>query len=214
MYKKCKVVMLSTKKQAHKGDIIWNPIKDELIVFEHTNSTEPIQHLYILSDDINDKNHYHWMYMDLNGFAVYPTYETVETRHDNLVMKIIASTDSLRIYTEPFINGTETFKGCIPSIPQSFIDKYVSEYNKGNKIEEVEVEYEYDIVAGNGHIEPPEVYSNPVLLINDDNTINIKPIKDSWTKEEVIELIRKYGSDIHKYTISKESFDEWIETNL
>ena len=57
--------------------------------------------------------------------------------------------------------------------------------------------------------------NNGDLKINaQDNTINIKTIKNSWNKEEVINLIRKYSSDIHKYTISTESFNEWIKSNL
>jgi hypothetical protein len=53
--------------------------------------------------------------------------------------------------------------------------------------------------------------SEQVLKLNPDDTINIISIKDSWTREEVIELMSKSFDR----GVSRKSFDQiWIENNL
>lgn len=57
-----------------------------------------------------------------------------------------------------------------------------------------------------------------------DNTINIKPIKDSWNREEVISNIIKHRNDFLKFKTDshynpndkeiKEWEDKWINENL
>jgi hypothetical protein len=107
-----------------------------------------------------------------------------------------------------------------PYLPQpsdSFIKYFIVEYNKGNVITDVMVEYEeaeeYDKVYGHEN-------KFPRLLINSDNTINIKLIKDSWNREEVIELMAKaFYTDCrvwkNKYQDWEEvDFDEWMEKNF
>ena len=66
----------------------------------------------------------------------------------------------------------------LPSIPQSFIERYVEEYNKGNIIEDVMVEYDHNLPEYGGVM--PRVSAT-------DNTINIKIIKDSWNRAELLE---------------------------
>lgn len=147
-----------------------------------------------------------------------------------------------------------------PQIPQSFIEHYISEYNKGNIITEVMVEYEFltmykgkldynDIILNtecynydynkvykksklgrfhkgivkerftncngtfiteNGEKQfctLKELYFN-VPKINSDNTINIKPIKDSWNRKEVIDDIEQ--AMIDGLTLA-EYRDKWID---
>ena len=62
------------------------------------------------------------------------------------------------------------------------------------------------------------------LKVNSDNTINIKPIKDSWTREEVIEFGLKcvnLGMDLNNNPLprlneisGKEFYYNWIKENL
>ena len=50
-----------------------------------------------------------------------------------------------------------------------------------------------------------------VLKTNSDNTINIKPIKDNWNREELIILLKVFERDIiHNRVI----LDDWIEENI
>jgi hypothetical protein len=133
--------------------------------------------------------------------------------------EILATTDSsLKLYESETIAKSAGFSLntddiCIPSIPQSFIDKYVSEYNKGNKIEEVMVEYEeYEScnpITGN----TGNWYCGNIKL-NPDNTINIQSIKDSWTRDEVISILIKREEYISNELTPFISIDEWIKNNL
>jgi hypothetical protein len=53
-----------------------------------------------------------------------------------------------------------------------------------------------------------------ILKVDSHNTITIHPIKDSWNREEVIALIRKYRSDDFVYGKEHKRFKEWIKENL
>lgn len=46
-----------------------------------------------------------------------------------------------------------------------------------------------------------------------DNTITIKEVKDSWNREEVIQLIKKFNKDCTGQPWY-EFDDKWIEENL
>ena len=50
------------------------------------------------------------------------------------------------------------------------------------------------------------------LKLNTDNTVNIKSIKDSWSREEVIELCKK--AIIAGSYSSTFEFDKWIENEI
>lgn len=114
-------------------------------------------------------------------------------------LKVIASTD-------PSLN--------LPSPSQSFIEEYVSEYNKGNIITDVLVEYKEgeDYLAGS--VNDNECWDRypDILKVSRDNTVTIKKVKDSWTRDEVIKLCKQ--AIIAGSFSSTFEFDEWIETNL
>ena len=83
---------------------------------------------------------------------------------------------------------------------------------KGNSITNVKVEYEDYWIKAEYSL---DVAYRPV--INSDCTINIKPIKDSWSREEVESLIREWAS----FTITgrgqwwkPNDLDNWIKENL
>jgi len=57
------------------------------------------------------------------------------------------------------------------------------------------------------------MYDPDKLKVNPkDNTITIKKLKDSWNKDEVIELIYKYCKEITQCISEKD--EKWIEENL
>ena len=225
MFKKCKVVMLPTSEKASEGQICLNnsylPHLTQPLVKGYDSPHLTPQHLYILSDE-KIKENTNTFKEGLNGDWFYNTiYNSIAHIGDitDYDFKIIASTDlslgkSKKEYNDKLglkIEETKYFP--LPLISQSFIDKYISKYNKGNKIKDVLVEYE-DITIGELGFAGLSNHTENKLKVNLINTINIKSIKDNWTKEEVVELIKKYGKDIHKYEISKESFNDWVETNL
>ena len=230
MWKKYKVVMLATNKAVWPNCIWLGRISSQLRLdqsYDSSHISDPIdnsmlpQHLYILSDDeikegdwfiaenrpqqcidILDKMIH---FRDKRGFRIVPYKGS---------RKIIATTDSsIRslISYDSSVEDSEQYK-YLPSIPQSFIDKYVSEYNKGNTIEEVRVEYE-DELTPNRQLSS----KNRIPKINPDNTINIKSIKDSWTRDEVkhiLFLYYDYCMDEYNGSVSEEAMDIIIEENL
>lgn len=132
--------------------------------------------------------------------------------------KIIATTDSsLSVESKlPLSEGKTWVK--LPQPSQSFIKEFVREYNKGNIITDVLVEYEEkskfsDFPINSKHQEL--VYK---LKVNSkDNTIIIKKVKDSFTRDEVVDLLKKYRNYFHEYPSAMTSIvrmDKWIEKNL
>jgi len=140
MYKKCKVVMLPTNEKAliyqSKLSKILGIKRDKKII----NSRVIAQHLYILSDNEIKEGDWYYSYL-LNSRYIAPKgFTKSKLTNPKSEYKIIASTDpSLNKWIK--LNPGELLQS-LPSIPQSFIEEYVSEYNKENKIEEVMVKYQ------------------------------------------------------------------------
>ena len=135
--------------------------------------------------------------------------------------EVLATTDtSLYIHQKETISLPERVF-YLPQPSEQFIQKYIEEYNKGNVITDVLVEYtfnDFKFMATLCTTKEKEY----VLKINPkDNTITIKKVKDSWTREEVIELCRQAfidgtyagGFGPNEKTIDSET-EKWIEENL
>lgn len=206
MYKKCKVCMLSTNEKAPLiiGKTKFLFLNDRESAFRSIQDAA-YQHLYILSDDETKAS------LLEDGILL---------SQSDIYRNIIASTDSsLNIQ---FKDGSGSYS--MPSIPQSFIEKYISEYNKGNKIEEVMVEYNelYQFPDGSCSISAQGMLNIKMIekiKLNPDNTITIKPIKDNWTREEVANIIRDYRCRIlalinMKHEVTNTFTENFIESNL
>jgi hypothetical protein len=235
MKKTVKVVMLPTNKKAdlrigktHGVLHYKNNIFDE--------SLGVYQHLYFLSDEeINEGD---WFIhpdsscfdkeckeVSIGGYEIkqvsktdehFVYHEVMAISKSKNIKKIIATTDkSFRLTEIVKEDGNIKFPYItpLPQPSQSFIKKFIEEYNKGNVITEVKVEYW-------AHTEEHIQYK-----INPDNTINIKPKKEEWSREEVIVLLQKLADDIDNnyrpYTRDNSiGFDlvnndgQWIEKNL
>lgn len=124
------------------------------------------------------------------------------------------------------LSSTDSSLG-LPQPSQQFIEKYIKEYNKGNIFTDVMVECEEIInPAWESYFEFTDYcmkygydnqwYSKEEIKVNSD-TINIKPIKTNWSREEVINLLKERDNHIQKYFSLKYdllSINEWIEENL
>jgi len=200
MTKTCNVIILPTDG---KSDIYFNYLVLSLSLhgnIAQNDGDKVPQHLYITSDEeIKERD---WYWNNTRESVVQCKYSRVELSSKDV--KIIATTD-------PSLN--------LPQIPQSFISLYIEEYNAGRKIEKIWVEYHHDYI---GKCIPDEegchCYNNS-LKINPDNTISIEPIKDSWTREEVVELIKQSlnviiaSHHMHREIYNNE-LDNWIKENL
>lgn len=177
MFEKCKVVMLPTNQ---KTSIFLSKRDNRLHYWfkgNTPNNVDNYQHLYILSHSKIKKGDWCIMLDDLgNVFSSKPQQFLGEKENHSLnnnLRKIIATTDTLSDYKAGIEAGL-----FLPQSSESFIKEYVEEYNKGNVITKVVVEYEKQCTE----LKPK---------INEDNTINIKQIKNSWSREEVLNLLIK-----------------------
>jgi hypothetical protein len=105
----------------------------------------------------------------------------------------------------------------LPQPSQSFIEKFVEEYNRGNIITEVLVEYE-EILGDEGIIAVALCQTDKRLKVNPkDNTITIRKVKDSWSRLEQTDVIEKYllmkEPDVFRRT-KRSDIKKWIEENL
>ena len=139
-------------------------------------------------------------YGDFSGYYYKEKLDGRDTKcfclHIVLSEKIIATTD---------ISLVKEYN--LPEPSQSFIQKYIEEYNRGNIITDVLVEYGI-IYEGRSY----DLYNPDKLKVNlKNNTITIKKVKDSWNREEILNDIEQaiiQGLDIGQYR------DKWIKENL
>lgn len=213
MYKKVNVVMLPTNekskiKLSDNNELDFFPGMMYIAEFDW----KP-QHLYITSDEEIKEGD--WVYNSISnelekwsykGWIEAPDFEYLG------YFKIIATTNtSLISINEQYFDVNKSRKSAVleqktlPKIPQRFIEKWIEEYNKGNVITEVMVEYNKKGIIQRGR--------------GGERTITIRKIKESWSREEVIELLHKslnanvvFNDKFNK--IFHEQLDEWIKENL
>ena len=202
-FKKAKVVMLPTNQQTKylmvysdvektKGKLILNGLKND--------EYKEYQHLYIISDD--EIKLFDCVYNNKENIVEQINSKTQlifvleENKENKTFKKIIATTDtSLKLYESEVLASSSGFSLkteniYLPQPSEQFIQKYIEEYNKGNVITDVLVEYGI-IYEGRSY----DLYNPNKLKINPkDNTITIKKIKDSYSREEVDRMLDEQAS--------------------
>ncbi len=232
MYKKCRVVLLPSLEKAplmiDLNESSWSDTYKKLLYsknfdfdefdhtknFTHTNK----QHLYILSDDkIKEGDFYYLEKVGVRGSSsgIYKCESNIGSKLNTLATnckKVIATTDYTLLNDDDFINSVTPFRN-LPELSQQFIQQYVEAYNNGMPIEEVDVEYR--LVDYAVEDDPNSSFKYGVIT-NSDNTINIKLLKDIWTREEVIKLLYSFGNKMEssEYNEPYWRYDNWIEENL
>ena len=241
-FKIAKVVILPTNEV--KGDFSkeriypcllkhsWMFDKEEKgkLIFTNSNIRTPtqLQNLYIILDKKPDNGDYYI----IDGISEVLKNNGLKFIDDNC-KKIIATTDtSLYIHQKETVSLPERVF-YLPQPSQQFIEKYIEEYNKGNIITDVLVEYENVYIDAfdtkiiqhkkdsNSYLKQC-TFINSTLKINPkDNTITIRKVKENYTKEEVISLCDDaykvgYGTAVCEETNQgKEvSFKEWLSTSV
>jgi hypothetical protein len=216
-FKKCKVVMLPTNEKANL-----HLLGNELGYTKISNSNPLCKqyNFYITSDDEIKEGEvvpYIMCWKD-GSYELCNSNNSIRKSKLTYAKKIIATTDSsLKIikhipWSKELESPYDVEKGypkelLLPQPSKSFIEAYVKAYNEGNPITEVMVEYDNHLPDTDNDFGTP--------VIKKDNTITIRKIKDSWSREEVLTLISKYQNDLGDncpgidYEITK-----WIEQNL
>lgn len=162
-----------------------------------TDNSQSPQHLYFLSDDEikeDDVKSTDW-FINLKDNSLFQVLDDEMIVIKN-VKKIITSTDKSLGLSEP---------------SKEWIEYYISEYNKGNIITEVMVEYENDIEQNHKDLDKRRtIYDslpdNYRLKVNPDSTINIKPVEDTW--DDI-----NYEYENFRYIHPQISFIEWLKEN-
>ena len=239
-FKNAKVVMLPTNEPSKLGDLAtYKGYSLAKVIKEGINpkdSTLQFWNLYIISDDEIKENNTHFYNPHSGQLHISGNHTDYITINKNGCKKIIATTDT-SLLIDTYINQGDTVKGDLiikrgsdyttglkgrinlPQPSQQFIEKYIEEYNKGNVITDVLVEYELisnEEYFGNTVNPDNDVpYFDEKLKINPkDNTITIKKIKDSYSREEVIELLKDIASDANRDSDFSFNTNKWIEENL
>lgn len=140
--------------------------------------------------------------------------------------KIIATTDTSLTYSFNQMNK-EMKSYRLPQIPKQFIEYYISEYNKGNKIEKVLVEFVPCSTTIKTYSEQivDDTLKAHVLKLSPANEISIKPVEEKmYTREEVAIKCLQMHNDLNAYIRSckyglntreiAEWNDNWIKENL
>lgn len=171
--KKAKVVMLPTNQQT-KYLMVYSDVektKGKLILSGLKNDEyKEYQHLYIISDEKPDNGDYYI----IDGISEVLKNNGLKFIDDNC-KKIIATTDtSLYIHQKETISLPERVF-YLPQPSQQFIQKYIEEYNRGNIITDVLVEYEnFDNIDCKIHIN-----GNVTEKVNREHGLKVNPKDNS-----------------------------------
>lgn len=216
-YLKCKVVMLPTEKASK---IILN-LKTKSLSYgreiseEFVRYGEELQHLYILSDEEIKEGQWR-LNLETNSFIKVYYYDAIDCKlNPKKFKKIIATTDpelKIDIQRDAFVETN-----CPLPRPS---DAFLKAYCEKGGISEILVEYEYfenDTSECIGMDSEPNgiPFNGFTLKVAPDNTITIKPVKDSWNKEEMSQVVKKALYDL-AYSVKHHNgeVDKWIEQNL
>ena len=231
MWIKRQVVMLPTKEKADGVTVIdsFRTIKPNMFII-HNNLYQhedyKAYHIYILSDEEIKEGD--WVLCS-NGNIKQITKDNTNDKFIENWKKIIATTSLL--------DRNYNLDRQLPQPSQDFIKVFVEEYNKGNVIEWVDVEYEKVCANCNKYLSahrfgvcPNKLHLDKTTLVDTyeesvnadyalkidpkDNTISIRKIKDSWNREEVIEIINTISEKIDFESATQKTIDKWIEENL
>lgn len=210
--KRTQVVMLPTNEKAslYLGRISSQLHYKSLDKIWIDNSIVKFYNLYFLSDEEIKEGD--WVYDVYINKIIRCNKELFTIKHTKQYKKIIATTDSsLIIKHHP--QGQSMY--LLPQPSQSFLERFVESYNKGQQIKEVMVEYEQVRVYEQDAVDAGMI-THTLKIDLKDNTITIKRMKDSWNREEVINLIKtasKEARTVYSY-FDVNGIDKWIEQNL
>ena len=217
-YQEAEVVMIATDKRT-RIDKIRNSLRYSIYLIP-SNAFSEFQHLYIISNEeikegdwCIDKYNQIWQFLD-NCLIGFDANKNKRFRTDNVeghkVKKIIATTDA-SLYVP--ITQDKPFDE-LPQPSDSFIKKYIEEYNKGNVITKVLVEYDFNqhkFMATLCTTKEKEY----TLKVDSNNTITIKRLEpELYTREQVEQYIINVYRDIYPDRHWENKAWDWIKQNI
>lgn len=105
------------------------------------------------------------------------------------------------------------YRDYLPKPSIGFINEFVACYNAKTPITHVMVKYEdISLLPFNDYRLPIWRKCLPLKVNPKDNTITIRKVKDSWNREEVVELLHKCNKDLR--LLAGFRLPNWIDQNL
>ena len=197
-YQECDLVMLPTEfKRENYIPLFKLNSSDILSKFRgFAHSVSEFFHLYVLSNETPKEND--WC-INANNRVV---RALKDDRDFEPLRKIIATTDSYltikvkdRFLTDGITIHKQLYKQiALPQIPQYFIEHFINEYNEGNVINKILVEFTEEIPEGftfglHGNDEPVTEFK---IKLNQSNEISITIEQEQlFTKEDFINALHK-----------------------
>jgi hypothetical protein len=212
-YEECDVIMLPVKEKptreatTYPSDIaLYNGKLYFHNNLEYDFLEAEFQHLYFTSPEkikVGD-----WYTNGKNIFQC-KNLKDVDKERYNYLKKIIVTTDKLQILNDYLDDDGSKFY--LPQIQMPFIKEYID-----NPVSKTMVEYEpkRQKLATGEIIRGTNAYYNMQLKVDNYNLINIKPPKNSWNRDEVIEFSTNLRCFINESNRTIFEVDEWIKQNL
>lgn len=224
-YQECEVVMLENKNSKFPLNnllLLHGKLSSALAGGEYRRKISygaKAMELYFLSNEQIKEGDYMYNTFSGNIFQWVKGYgkRLRGSEYENVILdlstckKIVASTDSsLKIESSIGNQGTVSFNP-LPRPSNSFIQKYVEEYNKGNKIEKCLIEMEeYNWMPLDDEF--ADIFYRPKVA--PDNTITIKKKEEkTYKRDELIGYIR-LAMQSKGYTPEYEVLEFIKENNL
>lgn len=222
-YIKAKVVMLPTEKASrikyipigeYEGGNKYTTEPKLLFVSTPTEFGYEGRHLYFTTNEEIKEGEW---FIDLLNNEIYQN--TSDITIGSKCRKIVATTDrEILYYSGNDIRGRQydaQYQYPRPSI--AFLQKYVE---MNGKIDEVLIEMGKICILVPS-IDTPEGLYDYKIKIAFDNTITIKPVKDSWNREEIKAVLFNFWSEMSdpyphpdELSLINEYLDKWMNKNL
>lgn len=196
------IVMLPTEK----ASLIGKFIDTSQLVFNNPNHSDiprgEFQHLYILSDEEIKEGDYYFNNYRKVILKCESLMESKNTSiHSGIFLKIIATTDESLKGKQIGIGIDEPIYEELPQITESFIKQYITEYNEGKPITEVELEYYITHETDGDKSLCLKTTSNNEVIIS-------LPDFKTFTYNQVLDFVTCYSGMSREKV--KRQFDKWL----
>lgn len=211
MRKKYKVIILSTEDENAPLTLRNNCFGEctgILKLLSKADGRDKPQHLYIISDEKIKVGDWTVDYdcgfshgrlttidneLELKRYAENPKFN---------IKKVIATTDP-KCKTRTL--GVRSPSVPIPQIPKSFVKDY-----EINPVEEIELEHEHYSLGGED--ESKAIVINKLKIV--ENKVVVASVKDSYSREEVEDIVLRYRAYTWKEGVRLIDCENWLKENL
>lgn len=146
MWNKAKTILLASNQKENIGDYIMSLYVEDNslhcgIKLYKSDIEEVNQHLYIINDDVIKEGEI-CFHFNINEICVVDEF-MVENPDCKKVIAIIDKSLLSKLHKGEIVDNSylEEFKTILHQISQSFIEQYITEYNKGNIIVDATISY-------------------------------------------------------------------------